>query len=88
MTNEGKDLKESYGWQAKSQWKQKILEGDVRLSIELYHGTKRKSDIDNFNKILLDSMTGIVYEDDSQIVEMNTKKFYDKENPRIEIIIH
>jgi Holliday junction resolvase RusA-like endonuclease len=33
-------------------------------SIALYFGTKGKTDLDNFNKIGLDALTGIVWEDD------------------------
>ena len=87
MTAEGKKLKEQYQWEAKAQWSGKPLAGDVEISIALYFGTKRKSDWDNFHKLSMDAMTGIVYEDDSQIVEANVIKSYSKENPRIEIEI-
>ena len=87
MSAEGKALKESYQWQAKSQWRNKIITGNVCIYITLYFGTKRKSDIDNYGKILLDSLTGIVWEDDSQITDMRVIKEYSKENPRIEIDI-
>lgn len=83
MSADGKALKESYQWQAKSQWKFPVSSEDVKLKIDLYFGTKRKCDIDNFNKLVLDSLTGIVYEDDSQIQELTLRKFYDKENPRV-----
>jgi Holliday junction resolvase RusA-like endonuclease len=33
----------------------------------------------------LDALTGIVYEDDSQIAEMTLKRAYDKQRPRIDI---
>ena len=87
MTNGGKALKEYYQWQAKSQWKNKVLDCDLAIGVKLYFGTKRRSDIDNFNKLLLDSLTGIVYKDDSQIQHIEITKFYDKELPRIEITI-
>ena len=87
MTHEGKSLKESYQWQAKSQYKGKLLEGDIKLQIKLYFGTKRKCDIDNFNKLSFDSLTGIVWKDDSQVQELTIKKGYDKSNPRIELTI-
>ena len=83
MTPAGKALKEAYQWEAKSQWKGKPLQGDVSLSITLYFGTKRKADLDNFNKLSLDALIGIVYEDDSQIAELTLKRGYDKTNPRI-----
>lgn len=85
MTTAGKALKEAYQWEAKSQWRKKPLRGDVSLSITLYFGTKRRSDLDNFNKLSLDALTGIVYEDDSQICELVLRRGYDKQNPRIEI---
>lgn len=87
MTLKGKELKESYQWQAKTQWKDKPTKEPIQVFIRLHFGTKRRQDIDNFNKILLDSLTGIVWEDDSQIEEMIVSKLYDKKNPRIEIEI-
>lgn len=88
MSAQGKALKEDYQWQAKSQCKGvKPLTGDVKLEVKLYFGTKRKCDIDNFNKICYDALTGIVWEDDSQIIKVTTEKFFDKTNPRIELTI-
>jgi len=88
MSKEGKDLKESYMTQARIQYRHPPLEGDLKVSIILYHGTHRRTDIDNFNKILFDSLTGIAWVDDSQIMQLTIVKSYDKTNPRIEIEIH
>ena len=87
MTAEGKALKEVYQWEAKAQWKGKPLQGDIRLSITLYFGTKRKADLDNFNKLSVDALTGSVYEDDSQIAELHLKRAYDTVRPRIELAV-
>lgn len=87
MTNEGKALKEQYQWEAKSQWKGPPLSGDVALHATFFFGTKRKADLDNFNKIALDALTGIAYEDDSQVAELHLKRSYDKVRPRIEIAL-
>lgn len=87
MTAEGKALKAAYQWEAKSQWKGKPLAGDIELSITLYFGTKRKADLDNFNKLSLDALTGIAYEDDSQIAALTLKRAYDKQKPRIEVTV-
>ena len=43
-----------------------------------------KPDIDNLCKATLDSFNGILWKDDSQIVDLNLHKFY-SDNPRIEI---
>lgn len=80
-------LKLDYQWQVKSQWRGEPIRGNIIASMVLYFGDKRKHDIDNFCKIALDSLTGIVWEDDSQIQELTIVKEYDKNNPRIEIII-
>lgn len=51
-----------------------ILENDdlltdkrLMVQIRLFMPDKRRRDIDNYNKILLDSLTGFIWEDDSQI---------------------
>lgn len=85
MGASGKSLKESYQWQIKSQWRNGCTRKNVRLEIKLVFGDKRRRDIDNYGKILLDSLSGMVFEDDSQIQEMTIKKDYDKEDPRTEI---
>ncbi len=83
MSKDGKDIKDSYQWQARSQVKIRPLEGVLSVTMEVYMGTKRKSDIDNFNKLCFDALTGICWIDDSQIQELHITKGYDKENPRI-----
>ncbi len=87
MTTKGKALKQSYQWEAKAQWRGKPLEGELELWITLYFGTKRKADLDNYNKLSLDALTGIVYCDDSQINGLHIERAFDKHNPRIEIEI-
>ena len=87
MSPVGKTIKDSYIAQTRSQWQNKPIIGDVELDVKIYFGTKRKCDIDNFHKLSFDAMSGIVYEDDSQIKKMTVEKFYDKENPRIEITV-
>jgi len=87
MTADGKAMKESYKWQAKVQWKKKMLESDVELDIKLYFQDKRKRDWDNYHKIAMDALEGIVIENDSQIQKVVVEKFIDKDNPRIEIYV-
>ena len=58
---------------------------DISVSLVFYHNNKRKNDIDNYAKPILDFMSDIIYLDDRQVTELNLKKFYDKENPRITI---
>ena len=62
-----------------------IIEGDCKVELHFYFNNKRKNDIDNYAKVMLDCMSEIVYNDDRQIIELIVKKFYDKERPRIVI---
>lgn len=55
------------------------------MTIVLYFGAKRKADWDNFHKLSMDALTGIVYLDDSQVVKATVTKRYDKQRLRIEI---
>ncbi len=92
MSKKGKDLKYSYQWQARSQLFKAVdfplpNTGDLELTVDLYFGTKRRVDVDNYNKILLDSLEGICYEDDTQIQKLIITKHYDKNNARIEVEI-
>jgi len=85
LVAKAKALKEDYMWQAKSQWKGKPIVEDLELKIKLFFNRKGKHDWDNFHKLSMDALTGIVWADDSQIQKATVEKFYDKENPRIEI---
>ena len=85
MSAEGKTLKSAYQWEAKAQWRTPPLKDELALSVRFFFGTKRKADLDNFNKLWQDALTGIVYEDDSQIGELHLYRDYDKKRPRIEI---
>lgn len=46
----------------------------------------KKPDLDNIQKIILDSLNGYAYKDDSQIVSIKADKYYSNE-PRVEITI-
>jgi Holliday junction resolvase RusA-like endonuclease len=87
LTSEGKALKEDYGWQAKSQWRGKPIEGPIEVCIKLFFGDSRRRDWDNWHKLSMDALTGIAYEDDSQIEIARVEKLIDRESPRIEIAV-
>ena len=60
--------------------------GDVIVHVDVYRPAKRR-DLDNCLKVLLDSLNGVCWKDDSQIVEIHARRFEDKENPRAEVVI-
>jgi Holliday junction resolvase RusA-like endonuclease len=55
----------------KGKWKP--LSGDVALSIIWYRGAKR-GDLDNRLKVVLDSLSGVAYVDDRQIVQLTATR--------------
>jgi Holliday junction resolvase RusA-like endonuclease len=88
MSKKGKELKVSYIKQIQEQYNKKPMEGDLSIEIHLYFGNLRTHDWDNFHKISMDAMTGIVWVDDVQVQRAVVEKHYCKENPRIEIEIN
>lgn len=87
LSDLGSTLKEQYALEARSQWRSQPLKGDVEVNISFFHGDKRKRDVDNYNKLILDALSGIIYDDDKQIQRLLIEKYYDKDHPRIEINI-
>ena len=71
--------KEDMAWEARAQYRGKPLVGDLRVSVVLRWGTRRNHDVDNI-KSLLDAMTGILWEDDGQIVDLRVTKKHEKGN--------
>jgi len=88
MTKQGKNLEEQYRSEATNQYHGKVLTGDVEMGIFLFFQDKRRRDVDNYNKLVLDSLEGIIFEDDKQIQKLTIVKGYSKENPRVEVNIY
>lgn len=55
-----------------------MLSGEIRPA--------KKPDMDNIVKVVADSLNGVAYKDDAQVVEAVVKKFYGAE-PRVEVLI-
>ena len=47
-----------------------------------FHCTTRIGDIDKLSRAVADALTGVIYEDDSQIISLNTTKRYARSNER------
>jgi len=54
------------------------------VKIGFHFSDKRRRDVDDYFKLLLDSLTGIIWEDDSQIVALTGVKF----QPELKDYIH
>lgn len=58
----------------------------MRVNFQFWEGSRRL-DADGRTKAALDCMSGLVYLDDRQVQEYCVKKFVDKKNPRVEIVV-
>jgi crossover junction endodeoxyribonuclease RusA len=64
----------------------KILTGDLSVTFRVFR-PRKTGDLDNFLKVSQDSLKGICFADDKQIIEIHAFRFDDKANPRIEIFL-
>lgn len=56
----------------------KPISGDVRLVLSVTEGDKRRRDLQNYFGSVCDALNKIVYDDDSQIIELIAEKCYIK----------
>lgn len=83
-----KNYENNVAWQARSQYKGKPLSGDLYASFCFFMPDKRHADLLNLPKSIADALTGIVWNDDKQIMRASLQVVYDKLNPRVEIEVH
>ncbi len=62
------------------------IAGTVAIFLDVYR-PQRKGDLDNVLKALLDSLNGIAWHDDSQIIQITANRYDDPSAPRISIAI-
>ena len=73
-----------------------LMTGPIELAVDFYlprpkslpkkvkHHIKRP-DLDNLTKAVMDALNGVVWKDDSQVVEKHAYKYYDIGRPRVEV---
>ena len=65
--------------------RRKPMRGSIILVLDFYRKTRGKVDLDNLAKTVMDAGNGVVWEDDSQIIDKHTRKFLGCAEPRTEI---
>lgn len=75
------------GWQETVAWEARmamqkmsvpILTNSTRVRLVFKLGNRRRVDLDNLSKAVLDAMNGVVWKDDTQINELHLSKSVDK----------
>lgn len=84
LSKEGRSVKEQMAWEAKSQWSDGVVDGEVAVNV-IFYFERNTQDIDNCLKALFDCLEGIIWKNDRLVTEMHVFKELDKENPRIEL---
>ena len=60
------------------------LTGPVAVTLNIYR-ERKAGDLDNYAKVLCDSLQGVFYANDAQIVELHMFRHDDRHNPRCEV---
>lgn len=84
MTSEAHAYKEAIHWTA---WEKRRIHKTPVVKIQFTFADKRKHDIDNYLKLCLDALNGVMWEDDNDIVQLHVYKLYRKDKPNITITI-
>lgn len=87
VSDEARAYKVSTLVRAKSQGVQ-LIPKSKRVSVSLtFYRQARRGDIDGGIKILLDSLQGVAFENDSQVAELHALQLEDPANPRVRICV-
>ena len=79
-----KAWQETVAWEANIVMRSKsFLEGYISVTMDFRLGNNRRVDLDNLSKAVLDAMNGIVYKDDTEVIELHLKKMVVKDNPGV-----
>jgi Holliday junction resolvase RusA-like endonuclease len=71
------DWQQTVSWAAKQQMAGRPpVVYPVKVTIWFYRKRQGKCDLDNLSKAVLDALNGIVFEDDSQVVELHLFKYF------------
>ena len=84
-TKSWQDAVSTAAWFA-MQGKDKLV-GDLAVELDFYLPNKRRVDIDNLSKGVLDGMNGIVYDDDCKVVDLYLHKRVNKIEPGVTVTI-
>ena len=62
----------------------KPINGPVAVFLDVYRPRKR-GDLDNLLKAVLDALNGVAYVDDDQVQQIHAVRYDDKRAPRVEV---
>jgi len=63
------------------------FDGPVSIEMHFWRRNKRRADLDNLEKAVMDSLNGVAWRDDSQVIEKYSRKEVDPNRPGVTIVI-
>lgn len=88
MSKRGRVYKANAAYELLKQGTETGLKGDICLTIRAYPPDRRKRDLDNILKPILDVLTEYgAYGDDSQVSDLRIQRFNHRKPGRIEIVM-
>lgn len=85
VSEEARSYRADVGWLAKQAGAQ-LLAGALQMTLHLYR-PRKTGDSSNRVKVLEDALQGILYANDSQIIEHHIYRHDDKQEPRVELTV-
>lgn len=65
-----------------------FYKGRFAIVVESYVPDLRARDVDNLGKLVMDALNKMAYNDDSQVWDLHSVKFLDKDNPRTRVLLY
>lgn len=78
------------GWEAQQAMRaQNLFEPitwlELAVVLEFHLGNRRRVDLDNLSKAVLDGLNGIIWKDDQQVIELRLTKQIEPETPGVHV---
>jgi crossover junction endodeoxyribonuclease RusA len=84
-TPEAKDYKQLVALMLKNKYEP--MRCPIAVNVTVFRPAKR-GDLDNYLKVMLDALQGILYVDDKQITEIHAFREDDKNNPHVKFLAY
>jgi Holliday junction resolvase RusA-like endonuclease len=75
-------------WLVRARYRGPVLDGALGLRAFFFRDSRRVADKDNLSKAVGDAGSGIVWENDRQLVEGFDRVFFDPDRPRTEALVY
>ena len=63
------------------------LSGELTVIVEFYRKSRRRADLDNLIKGVMDALNRVAWDDDSQVVKLMATKLAVEENPHTVVVV-